>query len=89
LATNDWKPAAASKDTPGFPYGWVRKIISFADPRNTGMKGEILLGEISGQAVQVILYYPNDMSQEFLANAHVILKNLHFKSDKLPLGKSH
>jgi hypothetical protein len=89
LATNGWKPAGASQDTPGFPYGWVRKIISFADPSNTGMKGEILLGETSGQAVQVILYYPHDMGKEFLANAHVILKNLHFKSDKLPLGKSH
>ena len=53
------------------------------------MKGEILLGEASGQAVQVILYYPNDRDKEFLADAHLILKNLHFKSDDLPLKKPH
>jgi hypothetical protein len=84
---NGWKKTGETKDTGEFPYGWVRKIISFSDPGNKGMTGEILLGEASGQAVQVILYYPKGLGKEFLANAHVILKNLHFKSDKLPLGK--
>jgi hypothetical protein len=84
---NGWKKTGETKGTGEFPYGWVRKIISFSDPGNKGMVGKILLGEASGQAVQVILYYPNDMGKEFLAN--VILENLHFKSDKLPLGKSH
>jgi len=87
LENNGWKKAGETKDTPEFPYAWVRKIISFSDPGNKGMTGEILLGEASGQAVQVILYYPRDMSKEFLANGHLILKNLHFKRDKLPLGK--
>jgi hypothetical protein len=89
LENNGWKNAGETKDTGEFPYGWVRKIISFSDPGNKGMAGKILLGEASGQAVEVILYYPNDMGKEFMANAHVILENLHFKSDKLPLGKSH
>jgi hypothetical protein len=89
LENNGWEKADATDDTPRFPYGWVRKSISFADPGNHGMKGEILLGEGSGQAVQVILYYPNDRDKEFLADAHVILKNLHFKSDDLPLKKPH
>ena len=86
---NGWKKTGETKDTGEFPYGWVRKIISFSDPGNKGMTGEILLGEASGQAVQVILYYPKGLGKEFLANAHVILKNLHFKSGKLQLGKSH
>jgi hypothetical protein len=89
LENNGWKKTSETKDTREFPYEWVRKIISFSDSGNQGMKGEILLGEASGQAVQVILYYCEVMGKEFLANAHVILKNLHFKSDKLPLGKSH
>jgi hypothetical protein len=89
LESNGWKKTGETKDTREFPYDWVRKIISFSDPANQGMMGKILLGAASGQAVQVILYYPKDLGKEFLANAHVILKNLHFKSDKLPLGKSH
>jgi hypothetical protein len=52
------------------------------------MVGKILLGEASGQAVQVILYYPSDMGDEFLTNANLILGKLYFKSDELPLGKS-
>jgi hypothetical protein len=86
---NGWKKTGETKDTREFPYEWVRKIISFSDPGNKGMMGKILLGETNGQAVQVILYYPNEMSKKFLANAHLILEKLHFKSDKLPLGKSH
>jgi hypothetical protein len=86
---NGWKKAGETKTTREFPYGWVRKIISFSDPGNKGMVGKILLGEANGQAVQVILYYPNDLGKEFLANTQVILEHLHYKSDKLPIGKSH
>jgi hypothetical protein len=89
LENNGWKKTGETNETSEFPYGWVRKIISFSDPGNKGMTGKILLGQTSGQAVQVTLYYPSDLDKEFLANAQVILKNLHFKSDKLPLGKSH
>jgi hypothetical protein len=89
LENNGWKKEGETTDTGKFPYGWAKKIISFTDPGNKGMVGKILLGETSGQAVQVTLYYPSDMSHEFLANANVILEKLHFKSDKLPLGKSH
>jgi hypothetical protein len=88
LANNGWKKTGAAKNTREFPYRWVKKIISFSDPGNKGMRGKILLGETNGQAVQVILYYPNNLGRKFLANAQVILANLQFKSDKLPLGKS-
>ena len=88
LENNGWKKEGETKDTGKFPYAWVRKIISFSDPRNKDMAGKILLGEACGQAVQVILYYPTDMVNEFLTNADLILGKLHFKNDKLPLGKS-
>jgi hypothetical protein len=87
LENNGWKMVGESRDTGKFPYGWVRKVISFSDPQNKNMVGKILLGEASGQAVQVMLYYPNDEGTEFLANTKIILEKLHFKSDKLPLGK--
>jgi hypothetical protein len=86
--TNGWKKEGETTDAGKFPYGWVKKVISFTDPGNKGMAGEILLGEAHGQAVEVILYYPTDMRAEFLADANLILGHLQFKSDKLPLGKS-
>lgn len=88
LQNNGWKKEGETTTTGKFPYNWVRKIISFSDPRNKDMVGKILLGEASGQAVQVMLYYPRDLDQEFLSNANLILGKLHFKSDKLPLGRS-
>jgi hypothetical protein len=88
LANNGWKKEGDTTSTAKFPYGWVRKIISFSDPKNKGMVGKILLGEASSQAVQVILYYPAERGDEFLNNAKLILGKLHFKDDKLPLGKS-
>jgi hypothetical protein len=88
FANNGWKKESETTDTGKFPYKWVRKIISFSDPGNKDMVGKIVLGEASGQAVQVLLYYPEDMDTEFLTKAHLILENLDFKSDKLPLGKS-
>jgi hypothetical protein len=87
--SNGWKKEGETTAAGKFPYGWVKKVISFSDPGNNGMVGEILLGEVSGQAVEVILYYPADRRAEFLTNAEVILGHLQFKSDKLPLGKSH
>lgn len=88
LHNNGWKKEGESTDAGTFPSTWVRKIISFADPGNQGMVGKILLGEAGGQAVQVILCYPGDRTEEFFAHANPILKKLHFKADQLPLKKS-
>jgi len=88
LENNGWKKEGETKDTGKFPSEWVRKVISFSDPKNKEMVGKILLGEASGQAVQVILYYPADRGNEFLTNANLILGKLHFKGDKLPLKRS-
>jgi hypothetical protein len=89
MENNGWKKEDVTTETVKFPYGWVKKIINFSDPGNKGMVGKILLGETSGQAVQVVLYYPGDMDNDFLPNANLILKKLHFKNDKLPLRKSY
>lgn len=88
LANNGWKKEDEITDTGKFPYEWVKKVISFSDPGNKEMVGKILLGETHGQAVQVTLYYPADMAAEFLTQANLILENLQFKDDKLPLKKS-
>ena len=88
LANNGWKKEGETAAAGQFPYTWVRKIISFSDPRNKDMVGKILLGESNGQAVQVMLYYPGNMDKEFLANAEVILGKLHFKADQLPLKRA-
>jgi hypothetical protein len=88
LENNGWKKEGGTTDTGKFPSEWVRKVISFADPKNKGMVGKILLGEAGGQAVQVILYYPADRGEEFLASANLILGKLHFKADQLPLKRS-
>lgn len=88
LENNGWKKEGETKDTGKFASEWVRKVISFSDPKNKDMAGKILLGEAHGQAVQVTLYYPADQGDEFLTNAHLILGKLNFKSDKLPLKKS-
>jgi hypothetical protein len=88
LENNGWKKESETTDTGKFPYAWVKKVISFADPGNKGMVGKILLGAASGQAVQVILYYPSAMGDEFFTNTKLILGKLYLKSDKLPLVKS-
>jgi len=88
LQNNGWKKEGETTATGKFPYTWVRKIISFSDPRNPGMAGKILLGESHGQAVQVMLYYPNDKANDFLTNANLILEKLHFKADQLPLKRA-
>ncbi len=88
LHNNGWKKEGETTDTGEFAYEWISKIINFSDPGNQGMVGKILLGEASGQAVQVTLYYPDEMADEFLAQAHLVLENLEFKEDKLPLGRS-
>jgi hypothetical protein len=88
LASNGWKQEGETTDTGKFPYGWVKKIISFADPGNKNMAGKILLGETQGQAVQVTLYYPNNLAKDFLTNANLILAKLQFKEDQLPLKRA-
>ncbi|TVP80256.1 hypothetical protein [Thioalkalivibrio sp.] len=70
-----------------FPYPWVETVISFSSELKTS--GYILLGETSGQAVEVLLLYPAEMAKAFWPNAQTVLESLEFEEDLLPLTPSN
>lgn len=69
-----------------FPYAWVEEVINFSTDREES--GHVLLGQTDGQAVQVLLKYPAEMSDAYWAGAKVILDSLSFDADLLPIGVS-
>ncbi|MFO8153962.1 hypothetical protein [Thioalkalivibrio sp.] len=69
-----------------FPYDWVQTVISFSGDR--GQSGHILLGETSGQAVQVLLKYPAEMAEAYWRDAEIVLESLEFEEELLPLTSS-
>jgi membrane-bound inhibitor of C-type lysozyme len=84
IENNSWKLDSQTTDTSEFPYSWIKKIIHFSTDKE--QSGEILLGETNGQAVQVILLYPAEMSEVYWPSARIILENLEFKDELLPIG---
>ena len=66
-----------------FPYFWVTKVIQIKISEQES--GHILLGEAEGQAVQVLLKYPTAMASEYWSGAEIILENLEFDPDFLPI----
>lgn len=70
-----------------FPYDWVETVISFSDDQE--MSGYVLLGETSGQAVQVLLQYPEEMADAYWPNAQTVLESLEFEEELLPLAPSN
>jgi hypothetical protein len=72
-----------SGDSTQFPYDWVETVISFSGDQ--GEAGYILLGQTSGQAVQVLLKYPAEMADEYWPAATTILDSLEFEEELLPL----
>ena len=86
IENNDWQLDTETTDTSEFPYPWIKKVIHFSTDKE--QSGRILLGETNGQAVQVILLYPAEMSQDYWPSAQTILENLEFKSELLPIGVS-
>lgn len=69
-----------------FPYDWVETVISFSGDQEKS--GYILLGETSGQAVQVLLQYPAEMADAYWPNAQIVLESLEFEEELLPLTPS-
>jgi hypothetical protein len=69
-----------------FPYDWVETVIRFSAA--PGQAGHVLLGETSGQAVQVVMTYPVDMAQAFRRDARIILESLEFEDALLPLASA-
>ena len=76
-----------SGESEEFPYDWVETVISFSSDHDKS--GYILLGETSGQAVQVLLQYPDQMAEAYWPNALTVLENLEFKGELLPLISSN
>lgn len=66
-----------------FPYPWVKKAFNIEIDEQ--QSGHILLGEAEGQAVQVLLKYPTAMASEYWSVAEIILENLEFDPDFLPI----
>lgn len=69
-----------------FPYDWVETVIRFSGAG--GQAGYILLGETSGQAVQVLLKYPAEMAEAYWRDADIVLESLEFEEELLPLTSS-
>jgi len=70
-----------------FPYGWVDQVINFSTDQE--QSGHILLGQAEGQAVQVVLLYPAEMSDSYWPGANTVLESLEFDADLLPLERSN
>lgn len=69
-----------------FPYPWVETVISFSTDQE--QSGQILLGQIHGQAVQVTLLYPAEMAGAYWPAARTILDSLEFDPGLLPIHGS-
>lgn len=71
-----------SEGSEDFPYDWVKTVISFSD--TGGQAGYVLLGEISDQAVQVLMKYPVGRAQAYRSDAGIILESLEFEEEWFP-----
>lgn len=79
LANNNWTIVEGATPPQDLMYPWVKKIIPFSDA--SAMRGYILLGKTTGQAVRVTLLYPTKMSDAYWSSVKPVLDNLQFKSN--------
>ena len=86
LSSNGWMMTKGATPPQELMYPWVKQIITFSTDRE--MMGYILIGETNGQGLRVTLLYPAEMSNSYWPAAKIILENLEFKADKLPLKPS-
>ena len=86
MENNAWTINPDDTATERFPYDWVKKVINFStDDAETG---HIILGEVDGQAIQVMVVYPTAMADQFWPAADMVLQNLTFAMELLPLQPS-
>ncbi|WP_019508738.1 hypothetical protein [Pleurocapsa sp. PCC 7319] len=76
LENNGWTIVKKATPPQDLRYPWVKKIITFANDYE--MMGHILLGESMGQAIQVTVFFPAEMSSDYWSSAKPILDNLEF-----------
>jgi hypothetical protein len=84
MANNGWNLKSQTSQDSQFPYPWVKKIVNFNT--NEGQTGKILLGDSNNQAIQVILLAPSSMTEVYWQSVKIILDNLEFKSELLPVS---
>lgn len=81
IANNSWTLVKEATPPEDLMYLWVKKIITFSTDQE--MMGHILLGETNNQAVQVILLYSAEMSENYWSDAKIVLDNVEFASNLL------
>jgi hypothetical protein len=84
IANNGWILVPEATPPQDLLYPWVKKIMTFSTAQE--MMGHILFGETNNQAVQVILIYPAQMSQNYWSEAKIVLDNAEFVASLLPIN---
>jgi hypothetical protein len=87
MKSNGWLTNSIQRDgSADFPYPWVETVINFSIDQE--QSGQILLGQIHGQAVQITLLYPAEMASAYWPAARTILDSLEFDPGLLPIHGS-
>ena len=86
IENNNWAIVSLGTTTQYLPADWVKTVIDFA--ADDGETGQIILGEVNGQAIQVMIIYPTAMADQFWSAAAMVLQNLTFETELLPLQPS-
>ncbi|MEM6425866.1 MAG: hypothetical protein AAF728_12000, partial [Cyanobacteria bacterium P01_D01_bin.128] len=83
LAQNNWQVLEDSALVKRLNYPWIRTVIAFSGEDD--LSGAVILGETNGQTVQLVVQYPDAAAQTYWATAMLILDNLEFDAEQLPL----
>lgn len=87
IANNGWSLDNSRADNVAdFPYPWVEMVFDIST--DFEQSGHIVIGQSNGQAVQVVVLYPAEMSDAFWPSARTVLDSLEFEADLLPVTTS-
>jgi hypothetical protein len=87
IESNGWTLDGSRADTASeFPYPWFEMVFDISTDME--QSGHILVGQASGQPIQVVVLYPAEMADEFWPAANTILDSLAFDADLLPITTS-
>jgi hypothetical protein len=78
VQNNGWQVDQQRTQSDQFAYPWVKQVLDISTDQE--QTGHILLGEVPGQAIQVVLLYPAEMADSFWPAATTVLDTLQFKS---------
>lgn len=87
IQNNGWTLDSSKADGGSeFPYSWLEMVLNFST--DIDQSGHILIGQTNGQALQIILLYPAEMSDTYWSAARTILNSLEFDANLLPIESS-